>query len=432
MSIDKVLKNAIEKHNNQQYEDARRLYKKILSTKPKHLDANYLLGTLYSECGDFENAKQLLTRASQIAPNSPLVQINLGNVHRKLKNPLLAVKCFTRAIQLQSNLFQAHLGLGSALMDLDLDLDKAAVCFQKALDLAPRVPEIYHQQGMLSVKFGNFIEALRLLKLAYNGNPNIPDINLDIGFIYLRDGDNEKAAQYFQEACLVSPNNIRGAFFFEIANGRTPNDDLMRKYSVFDFDGYADTFEKNLVEKLKYSLPFRAPVTLENICGSNFQFDSIVDLGCGTGLAGQALRKHANHLTGIDFSERMIEEAVKKNCFDQLYCGDIVTTLNELEGQYDLFLATDVFIYIGHIDELMAAVVSRATPGALFLFSTEKLDGEGLSFQKTGRFAHSSQYIHEVMKTYNCSVVSEEMIDLRLEVGSWLKGGLFVVRLPES
>ena len=78
MSIDKLLRKAIEKHENLEYEEAGKLYRKILSTKPRHLDANYLLGTLYSECGDYEKAKQHLARASLINPNSPMVQVNLG------------------------------------------------------------------------------------------------------------------------------------------------------------------------------------------------------------------------------------------------------------------------------------------------------------------------------------------------------------------
>jgi predicted TPR repeat methyltransferase len=126
----------------------------------------------------------------------------------------------------------------------------------------------------------------------------------------------------------------------------------------------------------------------------------------------------------------MIEVASGKKCFDQLFCGDIVTKLKEQESRFDLFVATDVLIYIGEMDALMTAVVSRATPGALFLFSTEILDGEGVLLQKSGRYAHSSGYVHDIMKAHGSTIVSEDVIYLRLESGSWIKGNLFVVRLP--
>lgn len=430
MSIDKLLRKAIEKHDNREYEEAGALYRKILSTKPRNIDANYLLGTLYAECEDYEKAKPYLIKADQMAPNSPMILVNLGNVYRKLKTPSLAVKCFTRARQLMPNLFQAHLGLGSTLLDMDEDLDRAAECFQTARSLAPQVPEIYHQIGMLSLKRGDLPDALQLLETARSMNPHIPDIDFDLGLICLKGGENEKAADYFREACRLSPTNIKSAYFLAIATGDVPADDLLQKYSALEFDDYAATFEQRLVDKLHYTLPFRVAETLQRVCGDACRFESVADLGCGTGLTGEAIRSVTGRLTGIDISENMIEFARAKNCFDQLYCGDVVATLNAQADQFDLFVATDVLVYIGNMEALMSAILAHATPGALFLFSTEKLAGEGLLLQATGRYAHSASYVHDVMMAHNCSVISEEVIDLRLETGSWLKGDLFVVRLP--
>lgn len=437
MSIDKLLRRAIDQHNNREYEEAARLYSKILSGKPRHLDANYLLGTLYAECGDCEKAKKYLERAAQIDPRSPMVQVNLGNVYRQAGEPELAVKSFTRARQAMPNLYQAHLGLGSVLLQLDQDLEMASACLREALSLAPEVPEIYYQIGLLSKKLGKLDEALELLESARDMNPNIPGIDAEIGAVYsgigltfLKKGDNEKAAGYFREACRLSPDNINGILFLEIAEGRTPSVEMMKKYSQFVFDDYAPRFEQHLVEKLHYNLPFQVLDTLRQICGNECRFESIIDLGCGTGLTGEALRSVAHHLTGVDISEKMIAHARGKNCFDQLYCGDLVTTLTEQESRYDLFVATDVLVYIGTMDELMAAVVSRALPGALLLFSTEKSAGEGLMLQKSGRYAHSPEYVHDVVKAHGCAVVSETVIDLRQEEASWIKGSLFVVRLP--
>jgi predicted TPR repeat methyltransferase len=430
MSVDKMLKKAIAKHENLEYEEAGKLYRTILSTKPRHLDANYLLGTLYAECGDFEKAKQHLAKAALIDPHSPMVQVNLGNVYRKLGSSDLAVKYFSRARQLMPTLYQAHLGLGSALLELNQDFDKAAECFQRALSLAPYVPEIYQQMGQLLARNGNFDEALRMFEVARSMNPGFPDINFDMGLICLRGDRKEAAAECFREACRIAPDKVNAAFFLEIAEGRAPGTELMQKFAQTVFDGYASVFEKHIVETLQYTLPIRVLETLKELCGDDFHFDSVVDLGCGTGLTVEALRGATNLLTGIDISEKMIAVARSKGCFDQLYCGDLVTTLNAGESRYDLFVATDVLVYLGEMDPLMPAILSHAAPGALFLFSTENHDGEGLLLQKSGRYAHSSGYVHDIMKAHDCTVISEDVIDLRLEGGSWLKGNLFVARLP--
>ena len=49
---DPLIKKAIAKHNSGKHAEAKSLYKKILSSNPQHLDANYLLGTLLAEQGD--------------------------------------------------------------------------------------------------------------------------------------------------------------------------------------------------------------------------------------------------------------------------------------------------------------------------------------------------------------------------------------------
>ena len=39
------------------------------------------------------------------------------------------------------------------------------------------------------------------------------------------------------------------------------------------------------------------------------RFASALDLGCGTGLMGEALRERIDHLTGVDLSAAMIAKA---------------------------------------------------------------------------------------------------------------------------
>ena len=45
-------------------------------------------------------------------------------------------------------------------------------------------------------------------------------------------------------------------------------------------------------------------------------FGTMLDLGCGTGLAGVAFRPHVDWLVGVDLSPKMIEEARRKALYD--------------------------------------------------------------------------------------------------------------------
>ena len=88
----------------------------------------------------------------------------------------------------------------------------------------------------------------------------------------------------------------------------------------------------------------------------NHKRDTVVDLGCGTGLAGSAFVDLANTLIGIDVSKAMVAQAAAKGVYDQLLVDDVVDGLAQIDGQIELFICTDVFIYVGNMEPTFAAV----------------------------------------------------------------------------
>ena len=52
-----------------------------------------------------------------------------------------------------------------------------------------------------------------------------------------------------------------------------------------------------------------------------------LDLGCGTGLVGERLRKMVRRLEGVDLSEAMLAEARRKQIYDRLHKGDLTQFL---------------------------------------------------------------------------------------------------------
>ena len=79
------------------------------------------------------------------------------------------------------------------------------------------------------------------------------------------------------------------------------------------------------------------------------EYQNVIDLGCGTGLAGKDLRDISTNLFGVDISENMLSEAEKLDIYDTLIVGDIVEKLNASQDKFDLFVALDVLIYIGDV-----------------------------------------------------------------------------------
>jgi len=221
MALDKLLRKALERHSKRDYREAAKLYKKILAADPKHLDGNYLLGTLYAECGEGAKAIMYLSKASVINPASPQVQINLANVYLTSGQREQAVNHYRQAIALASHMYEAHLGLGSALLELNRDLEMAEQSLRKAASVAPNgaIPAIRYQMGMLLKRQGKLDEAKKELEAIRESVPYFPRINAMLGQLCLEQGNKDAAAEYFREGCRINPDDAECASLLATAQG---------------------------------------------------------------------------------------------------------------------------------------------------------------------------------------------------------------------
>ena len=153
----------------------------------------------------------------------------------------------------------------------------------------------------------------------------------------------------------------------------------------------------------------------------------MIDLGCGTGLAGIEFRDIAETLTGIDLSPKMLGEAKAKNIYDKLYVDDIIDRLNSLNCKFDLFISSDVFVYIGNLRPIFQCIQKHSTKNFYFVFSTELSDQDGFNLQKTARYAHSNEYILSTAKHFGFQIKYFKEINLRYEKDDWVKGGIYVL-----
>lgn len=82
----------------------------------------------------------------------------------------------------------------------------------------------------------------------------------------------------------------------------------------------------------------------------------ILDLGCGTGLAGSWVKDYAASMVGVDISEKMIMAAGKKMLYEELHCKSISDYCTSTRKTFDLVVAADVLAYIGDLGETMKQV----------------------------------------------------------------------------
>jgi predicted TPR repeat methyltransferase len=123
---------------------------------------------------------------------------------------------------------------------------------------------------------------------------------------------------------------------------------------------------------------------------------AILDLGCGTGLAGAVFKPLAARLDGVDLSPAMIQNARARGIYDILEVGDLETALLAPGPRYDLILAADTLVYLGDLASVFGAVHARLEPDGYFLFTVEKAEGGGFELGPKRRWRHSEAYLRQL------------------------------------
>jgi len=187
------------------------------------------------------------------------------------------------------------------------------------------------------------------------------------------------------------------------------------------FDEYAERFDADLVDTLHYRGHAQVCKPLEALHPGPFA--SALDLGCGSGLAAPLLRPLAGRLAGVDLSPRMIERAAATRLYDELHIGDLVVHLGAAAARHDLVVACDVFIYIGDLARVFAAVARVLAPGGVFAFTVEEGHADiGYDLLPTLRYAHSEIHLRELAQAHALRVARCARAPLREGHGEAITG----------
>jgi predicted TPR repeat methyltransferase len=191
------------------------------------------------------------------------------------------------------------------------------------------------------------------------------------------------------------------------------------------YKGFASSYESLMLEGLQYQGPERMRDAIRSVIGEPSSLN-ILDLGCGSGLAGMVFKPWAAQLLGVDLSPEMIALAQKREIYDRLEVAEITAWLDGSRESFDLIVSCDVIIYFGDLHEIVVAAGKRVKVGGLFAMSMER--GERFPFQltDTGRYAHHPDHVREAAAAAGLNVAYLDEAFLRMEYGVPVTG-LFAV-----
>ena len=402
LSIEQSFDLAVQHYQKGNFQEAENLYRKILEANPKHYQSLGYLGLLAKQSKKYDISKKLLEKVIQINPNLAEARNNLGLLYQELGEYQKAINCYQKAVQINPNLAEPHSNLGNLYQELG-EYQKAINCYQKVVQINPNLAEARNNLGLSYQELGEYQKAINCY---------------------------QKAIHLYNHALVLNPNNLRAYNNREIAlhllnsqagvTTKTASEDYIKTL----FDDYAKRFDHHLTTILDYKVPQFLINSLYTLIGSDLIFDNVIDLGCGTGLSGKEFRPISKRLVGIDLSPKMIEIAEGKRIYDLIENIEVNKYLETKSEKYDLFIATDLLIYVGDPTQLFSNISKTSKAKAIFLFSTESTQDKDYILTNQGRYAHSEEYIHQLAKLNKFTILNVENATIR----TGIEGHLFILR----
>ncbi len=284
---------------------------------------------------------------------------------------------------------------------------------------------------------GDFASAAELMEQALELAQNWAAGWFMLGEFGEKAANRQAAAAAFRKVLALNPDDIFGAglklsLLGEVEMPEAPPVAYVEQL----FDDYAEHFEESLLEKLDYKVPERLAELVINQVSR--RFDCVIDLGCGTGLFGEQVAPLADRLEGFDLSANMLAKAGQKNVYAHLDQADLSLGVNEQRLFSDglaahrasLVAAADVVMYLGDLEKLFSLVRELLAPRGHFAFSAELYRGSdaGFMLQPSMRFAHSRDYVLDLMAKHGFQFMADEELVIRFDGGKPVHGILFVAQ----
>jgi predicted TPR repeat methyltransferase len=379
--------------------------------------------------GRLAEAEAICRRILDGDPDEPEALHLLGRLALRDGNPSLAQVLIGRALSRRPNSAAFHASLGLALRRAGR-FEESVACYERVVGLEPASPAAYRRLADAHTLLGQLEEAAECLAEVVRLDPRDPRDHLAWALVLQQQDAREEAIGVLRRGLELHPGDPEMGFYLAALEERAALDRAPGAFIARHFDRLAPSFDEHLQRRLHYRAPELLVDMLRPLLG-NRTLD-VLDAGCGTGLCGPLMRPLARRLVGVDLSPQMLERAAARGVYDELVRGDLVDMLGQASAAYDLIVATDVFIYFGHLGPPFRAAAGGLRGGGLFAFSVERGEPEEHGLRETARFAHGDAYVRRTASEAGLGEVAASECVPRLEMGEPVAGTLWVFKKPEG
>jgi predicted TPR repeat methyltransferase len=137
------------------------------------------------------------------------------------------------------------------------------------------------------------------------------------------------------------------------------------------YDAWAVSYDHDLTD-----WSYQAPaVVAETVLARQPSARSVLDVGCGTGLVGRALRARGfeGHLRGLDISQASLDRARESGAYDLVEQADLQQRLGVDDDSVDAVVCVGVMTYLPDVEAVWREFARVSRPGGLVV-ATQRED----------------------------------------------------------
>lgn len=133
------------------------------------------------------------------------------------------------------------------------------------------------------------------------------------------------------------------------------------------YDGWAGSYDADL-DRWSYQAPARVART---VVTQRPDAGDLLDVGCGTGLVGRALRAAGcrAELTGLDISEQSLEQARRSGEYATVRPADLQRPLPVEDDSFDVAVCVGVMTYLPDTEAVWRELARVTRPGGLVVLT---------------------------------------------------------------
>lgn len=330
------------------------------------------------------------------------------------------MKLFRKRVSFQAAANDA----GGALRGLLIEQPKAF--FRDARERMRDLPKSNYELACRFAEQGKWFDAVFRFRMTLFLKPEYPNAQYNLGGCYVRMGKMAEAKAALVKALKQTPGNADALFMLSsidpnaVSANQRPTHMPMGMVTGFftnNAEGYDLTEAANKYQAGKVMHDLAKPYV-------KVAAPTILDFGCGSGIAARPWRVAAAHIHGVDVTPAMAELAkaathAEKKLYDEVTIADVRSLPAGLAaGTADVVLLVNVVQFVGDLAQVLTTAAAALAPSGLLLMTAEptKLtSGYGL-VGASARFGHSAPYVQEAARAAGLTLIKETPVELYVGV----------------